>query len=74
MGPFLLLAFIPGYIYITSSEIIAVDGPTTRQITKFITDKWAMLGIIKGTKMNEVIVETTKAINETKTIKATYAL
>ena len=74
MGPFLLLAFIPGYIYITSSETIAVDGPTTMAMIRFITDKWPMVGMIKGTKMNEVIVEATKAINETKTMKATYAL
>jgi hypothetical protein len=57
-----------------SIETIAVVGPTTMAMTKFITDKWPMFGIIKGTKMNEVIAETTKAINETKTMKATYAL
>jgi hypothetical protein len=74
MGPFLLLAFIPGYKYIMSSERIAVVDPTTMQTIKFITDKWPRLGMIKGTKMNEVIVEATKAIIDTKTMKAMYAL
>jgi hypothetical protein len=61
-------------MYMTINETSAVENPTTMQIAKFPNDKKPRLGMIKGTKINEVIVDATKAIIETKTMKAMYAL